>query len=326
MFLVRCVEAQSQRRTENHGGGAMGDAVAEAAEQVATWEALGQRLDVDGSAVWWADLPALGDEDGDPILVLHGFPTASFDWRHVTDALRATRRVVLLDFPGFGLSDKPDRRNSIRLCADAVEAVADAAGLRAAALVTHDMGDTVGGELLARDLEGDLPFAVTQRVLSNGSIYLDLAQLTPGQQMLLALPDERFDLAAAGGDPQQSYKAAIAATMAEAYQPDDVELEAQWLLKSRQDGHTLLARLIRYIEDRRAEESRFTGAIEQHHSPLGVVWGRLDPIAVAAMPEKLAQVRPRTPIIWLEDVAHYPMVETPERFANAVLHHLARLS
>jgi pimeloyl-ACP methyl ester carboxylesterase len=292
---------------------------------VDAWEAMGSRLDVDGVAIWWADLPALGQEDGDALLILHGFPSASFDWRLVVDALRAARRVVLLDFPGFGLSDKPDARYSIRWCADATEEVAAAAGLRSVALLTHDMGDTVGGELLARDLEGTLPFAVSQRVLTNGSIYLDLAQLTAGQQMLLALPDERFDLAAAGGDPEQSYKAALAATMAPAHQPDDTELEAQWLLQSRQDGHQLLARTIRYIEDRRAEEARFTGAIETHPAPLGVVWGRLDPIAVAAMPEKLAEVRKGTSVIWLEDVAHYPMLEAPERFANAVLHHLARL-
>ena len=48
------------------------------------------------------------------------------------------------------------------------------------ALLTHDMGDTVGGELLARNLEGTLRFEITQRVLTNGSIYIDMAHLTDG--------------------------------------------------------------------------------------------------------------------------------------------------
>ena len=40
------------------------------------------------------------------------------------------------------------------------------------------MGDSVGGEVLARSLEGRLQFDITQRVLTNGSIYIDMAHLT----------------------------------------------------------------------------------------------------------------------------------------------------
>ena len=47
------------------------------------------------------------------------------------------------------------------------------------------MGDSVGGELLARSLDGTLGFTVRRRVLSNGSIYIAMAQLTDGQQFLL---------------------------------------------------------------------------------------------------------------------------------------------
>ena len=60
------------------------------------------------------------------------------------------------------------------------------------------------------------------------------------------------------------------------------ELEAQWLFAERNGGNRMLPRTIRYIEDRRAEERRFTGAIETHPSPLAVVWGADDPIAVVA--------------------------------------------
>ena len=96
---------------------------------------------------------------------------------------------MLLDLPGFGLSVKPDLRYSIRLYADAVEAVMDATGIASVAMVTHDMGDTVGGELLARDIEGSLPFAISERVLTNGSIYIDMAQLTNGQHSLSAVSE-----------------------------------------------------------------------------------------------------------------------------------------
>jgi pimeloyl-ACP methyl ester carboxylesterase len=81
----------------------------------------------------------------------------------------------------------------------------------------------------------------------------------------------------------------------------------------------MLPRTIRYIEDRRAEERRFTGAIEEHPSPVGVVWGDRDPVAVHAMAERFATVRTDAPLTTLDGVGHYPMLEAPERFAAAVL-------
>ena len=89
-----------------------------------------------------------------PLLVLHGFPTSSFDYAAVLDRLRAGRRVVLFDMVGYGLSAKPDRAYSIALQADVAAAYVAALGIDRLALLTHDMGDTVGGELLARRCRG----------------------------------------------------------------------------------------------------------------------------------------------------------------------------
>ena len=122
--------------------------------------------------------------------MLHGFPTSSFDYAAVLDGLREGRRVLLLDMVGYGLSSKPDRAYSIALQADVAAAFVAALGIERLALLTHDMGDTVGGELLARRAEGAWAVEVTQRVLTNGSIYIDQAHLTNGQQLLLGLPDE----------------------------------------------------------------------------------------------------------------------------------------
>jgi pimeloyl-ACP methyl ester carboxylesterase len=237
------------------GSGAAGES--ERVERVVReWESRGSVVDVDGRSVWVLDAPARNGERDEPLLVLHGFPSCSFDWRHVLDALREDRRVVAPDFLGFGLSDKPDLRYSMRLQADVVEGVARQFGLSSVALLTHDMGDTVGGELLARSLEGTLPFEVTRRVLTNGSIYIGMAHLSTGQELLLSLDDSPTDLVAADG-----FKAGLAGTFSPKCTVGADELDAQWLFAERKGGHRMLPRTIRYIEDRRAEERRFTGAI-----------------------------------------------------------------
>ena len=284
-----------------------------AADDVREWEARGRYLSVDGRSIWVLDVSAVDEQGLDPLLVLHGFPSCSYDWHLVLDALRARRRVVALDFLGFGLSDKPDVRYSMRLQADVVEAMAGDLGLRSVAMLTHDMGDTVGGELLARSLEGTLAFEVTQRVLTNGSIYIDMAHLSNGQQLLLSLDDAATDLVVAEG-----FQAGLAGTFSADTTVDTDELEAQWLFAERNGGNRLLPRTIRYIEDRRAEERRFTGAIETHPSPLAVVWGADDPIAILAMTDELKRARPDAKITVLDRVGHYPMLESPTRFAQAV--------
>ena len=290
------------------------------AEAAAAWEGLGERVPVHAGHVWGARLPQTGgDPSGNPpLLILHGFPTCSFDWRLALPALRAERDVVVLDFEGFGLSHKPDQRYSLRSYADGAEAVARHFDVTEADLLTHDMGDSIGGELLARSLEGDLGFEVRRRVLTNGSIYIDMAQLTLGQQLLLGLPDRQEALV--GADGGASFRDGVTGTFAPDSVVDDLELDVVVALSVREDGLTLLPRTIRYIEDRRAEERRFTGAIEDHPSPLGIVWGDLDPVAVHAMAHKLVEARPGTPLTTLDGVGHYPMLEAPDRFAAAVLH------
>src|SRR5690606_9059665 len=78
-----------------------------AAQAVDDWRQRGRMIAAgpDGEAVFVVEVPGPGTPDGPPLLVLHGFPSNCFDWRHVVGDLAAQRPVVLFDFLGFGLSD-----------------------------------------------------------------------------------------------------------------------------------------------------------------------------------------------------------------------------
>lgn len=285
---------------------------------VGAWERRGEYHDVEGRCLFVVDrapIDATGTAST-PVLVLHGFPTSSHDWHRVLDRFARRQRVVVPDLLGFGLSDKPDQRYSLFEQADLVEAVAGGLGLDEVALVTHDMGDSVGGELLARSLDATLGFDITHRVVTNGSIYLGMAHLTDGQQLLLSLPDERR-VDSLGHD-------ALVLALRGTFAPDspvpdeDVETAADLIL--REGGDLLLPRTIRYIEERREHESRWTGAIERHPSPVTIVWGDADPIAVWPMAERLHDARPDTTLVRLRAVGHYPMLEAPDAFGAALDH------
>jgi pimeloyl-ACP methyl ester carboxylesterase len=112
---------------------------------------------------------------------------------------------------------------------------------------------------------------------------------------------------------------ALAATFSPHSSVPDADVRAHAALICHDDGNLVLPRLIRYIEERRRAQDRFTGAIEAHPSPLGVVWGLDDPIAIAPMADRLHAARPDATVVHLDRVGHYPMVEAPTRFVDAVV-------
>jgi len=286
------------------------------------WQAIGRQRELGGYDVFTIDAPPIGPEEFEPLLILHGFPTSSFDFAAVLDGLRAGRRVLLIDGLGYGLSAKPDIHYTIALQADLAAAFVAELGLTRLSLLTHDVGDTVGGELLARRADGTWPIDVTRRVITNGSIYIEQAHLTNGQQLLLSLPDEKLpaESPVTAATLTQSLRDTFSpAAMLPAEGSREDPLPATVAQIMRDDGHLVLTRLIRYIEERRMHERRFTGAIENDPSPLHIVWGLDDPIAVPSMVETLLAARPDATVIRLDGVGHYPMVEAPERFLDAAL-------
>jgi len=281
----------------------------------ARWEERGRRRQLAGHEIFALEVPAQAEESLEPLLVLHGFPSSSFDFHLVLDSLAEHRRVLLVDLVGYGLSAKPDRAYTMDLQADVVMAYTQELGVNRLALLTHDMGDTVGGELLARQLEGRWPVEITRRLVTNGSIYIQMAHLSAGQEVLLSLPDERLPAGAAFD--RRSMEASLAATFSPQSSVPEDELAAMSAMIAHGQGHLLLPRLIRYIEERRAHESRYTGAIESHPSALSIVWGADDPIAVVAMATRLHEARPDATLEILDGVGHFPMVEAPARFAQS---------
>jgi haloalkane dehalogenase len=80
----------------------------------------------------------------DPILLVHGTPTWSFEYRHLIAGLRAGRRVIAVDHLGFGLSERPaDPSYTPEAHAARFRAFVDGLGLSRFTLVVHDFGGPI---------------------------------------------------------------------------------------------------------------------------------------------------------------------------------------
>jgi pimeloyl-ACP methyl ester carboxylesterase len=282
---------------------------------VREWRDDGRFIDVANNRIFVMDT---NSHPGPFVLILHGFPSSSFDWHLVVPELAKHKRVIAFDFLGFGLSDKPDQPYTLTEQADIAEAVAADCAIDRCILVSHDMGDTVAAELLMRQTEGKLPFTVERSILTNGSIFIDMAQLSAGQQLLLSLPDERLS------EPLElnGMKPGLRDTFSKDNPPPEDELDAMVALIKHNGGDQLLGRTILYIEERRANQDRFTAGLVSFDGPMSALWGELDPIAVVAMTDRLKELRPATEVVRWPDVAHWPSIEDPQRVASAILERL----
>nr|XP_020858041.1 mesoderm-specific transcript homolog protein isoform X3 [Phascolarctos cinereus] len=123
------------------------------------------------------------------VVLLHGFPTSSYDWCKIWEGLtQRFHRVIALDFLGFGFSDKPRPHNySIFEQASIVEGLLRHLGLQnqRVNLLSHDYGDTVAQELLYRYKHNRTGrVLINSLCLSNGGIFPETHHPTLLQKLL----------------------------------------------------------------------------------------------------------------------------------------------
>lgn len=254
--------------------------------------------------------------EGAPGLVLlHGYPTSSYDWRPILPLL-GDEPVLTLDFLGFGFSDKPPGHDySLFEQADIVEAVLAEIGTTGSVdVLAHDMGTSVATELMARDQAKELGFDLGRVVLSNGSVLLERASLRPIQKLLRS----RFGPVVSALSSRAIFTRQLAAVFSDGHPLAREDADRHWELLAAGNGHRQLHKLTAYLHERAEHAPRWHGAVRDWPGTLGFLWGERDPVATVAVLDGLRELRPAAEVITFEDLGHFPQTEDPRRFAAAL--------
>lgn len=282
---------------------------------VRTWVDAGTTLRVGGRDVFVHDAGA-GEV---PVVLIHGFPGSSFDWSEVAPDLPG--RVIAFDLPGYGVSEKdPAASYTLFEQADVVEALLAELGVSRCVVVAHDMGDTVTAELAHRQNAGTLPFEIAAIVLTNGSIFIDLARLTRGQRLTLRLPARATPVSL----PLFVLRRSLGESFTVTAPPPPGAVDSLIALIRHRHGDRLMPKLIRYITERRQHQDRWTAGFVDFAGPLTLLWGAQDPIAVPAMVERMRTLRPDIAVEFFDELGHWPSLEDPSRLTAALVRHLPR--
>ncbi|MGC5009619.1 alpha/beta fold hydrolase [Streptosporangium sp. DT93] len=232
-------------------------------------------LDVDGVRVFYrqAGPPETPGTPGAPVLLLlHGFPSASHQFRRLMDALGHRYRLIAPDLPGFGYTEVPEGFTySFDRLADVLEGFVSALGLDRFVMYTFDFGGPVGFRLATRR-----PGRIAGLIVQNANAYedglSDLARETIANRPGVPGAEENvrrlFDLEVTRAQYEEG------TSDAERVAPDGWTLDQHFLdLPGRGDAQADLAldyhsNLARYPEWQRW--------LREHRPPTLVVWGRRD--------------------------------------------------
>lgn len=256
---------------------------------------------------------------GPDVVLLHGFPSTSHDFAAAIPKLLAQhRRVLVWDHLGFGFSQKPAQPEvSYSLLEQARRAgeIIAAHGVRKACVIGHDMGLTIGVEMLCLQEEGKLPFEMETLVMCNGSHLVELAHLTPLQYALMT--DEGAAEFAANYNPER-FAEGFRFLWADPTRTPAVDIRAIAYWIPWNDGLRVLGRIARYNIERRIYAERWRSIFSRTSVRMRIVWGEADPIAVRAIAEKLAELS-HGQLCIMPNIGHYPQMEAPDYWAHLVL-------
>jgi pimeloyl-ACP methyl ester carboxylesterase len=255
------------------------------------------------------------DGDGPLVLLLHGFPSSSYDWRLLLEG-EAAGAVLAPDFLGFGLSEKPrDHDYTLHWQADLVEELVRSSGHAGPVFFcAHDMGTSVANELMARDIEGSLEMDLTGGLLLNGSMVQGAASPTLGQRILRSAVGGLFSRLSS----ERFFRQQFGSIFSPDHPLTDEEAEDQWELICADGGRTINHKTIAYMDERFKHADRWHGAIRDWDKPLSVAWGMLDPVATEQVLDAVIALRPNVPVTRFEDLGHYPQIEDPGRVAEVL--------
>lgn len=271
----------------------------------------GEFVDLSGARVYYYAAGSRGS--GEPIVLIHGFPTSSHLWSEVVRELPAGHRVVVVDLLGYGRSDRPASHDvSIRGHSERMLALMDTLGINYACIVGHDIG---GGIALAMALRA--PARVSRLCLVN-SVAFDA---WPSREVKMAramLPLTRhlpatWLLSVLRTDLIRGYtETSRAAHSIEKYVRPFASLE----------GRDVFMQHLAQLDA--ADTDAFTPRLKDVIVPTAIVWGAEDPFLPMGVGARLHAEIPKSSFDVLPGLRHFVPEEAPERVAGVVADLLKR--
>lgn len=276
-------------------------------------------IEINGLTIFYREA---GDPSRPKLLLLHGFPSSSHQYRHLMDALAGEYHVIAPDLPGFGFSSQPPRDSftySFDALTDVISAFTDRLQLTRYALYLFDYGAPVGLRLALR-----APQRITAIITQNGNAYTE--GLSPGFDPIRAYwasptAENRNALRGLLASATTRYQYTEGAHDAALILPEDYTLD-QALLERPGNDEIQLDLFLDY-QSNVALYPAFQAYFRAHQPPMLIAWGAGDPFFTPAGAHAFLRDLPRAELHLL-DAGHFALATRGGEIAALVRNFLAR--
>jgi pimeloyl-ACP methyl ester carboxylesterase len=239
--------------------------------QAADPSVLHRTLDLGGIRIFYREA---GPSDAPVLLLPHGYPCSSFQFRNFMPALADRWRLIAPDFPGCGYSDTPQHfAYDFDGYTDFLDRLTERLGARRFAIYLHDFGSQIGLRLAIRR-----PERIAALIIQNGDIYEDA--LGPKYDPLKEFwrnptPEGRAKLAAAVTEDgfKEEFLNDVRDDLAERIPPDLWKLHWSLMTPQRRD---IAVGVIAGLRENLAWFPKYQAYLRQHRPPTLIVWGPQD--------------------------------------------------
>lgn len=279
-----------------------------------------QLIALDGIDIFYREA---GPPDAPALLLPHGYPCSSYQYRNLMPALAERWRLVAPDFPGFGYSGTPDGFDyGFDGYADVLERLADRLGLERYVLYLHDYGSQIGLRLAIR-----APERVAGLVIQNGDIYEDaLGPKYQGLRDYWAQPTpaarETLEEAVSEAGFRDEFLNEVRSDIAARIPPDLWKLH--WPLMDTPKRREVSLALMEGLKANLDWFPRYQAYLREHQPPALIVWGPQD----GYMPEASARAYLRdlpNAELHLLDGGHWALETNLDEIVQLMSDFLARL-
>lgn len=291
------------------------------------WKAAGRWFDYLGFEVFYRI-----EGSGPALLLIHGYPFNSWDWSAIWDRLTTRFTVIAPDMMGMGFSAKPVAYEySVPDHADMHEALLTHLGVGEMHVLSHDVGDSVAQELLARMEFGDhryAPLSMKTITWLNGGLFNEAYTPRLIQKALSRTPLGDI-ISPLQGNPvsRRILEPAISEMFGKNTKPTRRQLDLFHQIMEYNDGARVSHKVGRFVNDRYTHRNRWVRAMRQTRVPMRLIDGPADPNSGSQMAARYREVIPDPDIVMLaDDIGHWPQIETPDAVLEHFLAHVARHS
>lgn len=274
------------------------------------WKESGNLISINDYNIFVCDTEV---EEKETIILIHGFPTSSWDWKDIWALLEKDYRLIAVDMLGFGFSDKPNpHKYSISEQADIIEKIISDKKLISYHILAHDYGDTVTQEILSRKNRKTSARCESVCFL-NGGLFPETHKALLIQKILLSKLGWLVNKLAT----QKQFNNSMIRVFGPTTKPSKSELDNFWFLINYNKGRHIFHNLISYISDRKENRERWIFALKTSKIPIALINGSIDPVSGSHMIERYKQLI--GDITWLKElknIGHYPQIEAPEEVSE----------